>query len=202
MCLCICVCSNFSLKLQDQWSQSVCGIKIGLARKVNWNDSSHLIDSGHLLFFIIVIPREGGAFSRDFTIILAPECKAFSVALKIEKLKTPLIPGPKGAVDTNDWCIRGWLRKWNLRSRHEKTCIRCFRPGSTQTRLYNHRRWLDAWNFKFREKMGCTFYVAKIKALISCAVTCTAFVYTYAKSRFSHDAAQFYLRSGSKLHWT
>ena len=47
----------------------------------------------------------GGAFSRDFTTSLAPECRAFSGALKIEKLKAPLIPGPEGAVDTNDWCI-------------------------------------------------------------------------------------------------
>ena len=46
-----------------------------------------------------------GAFSREFTTILAPECRAFSGALKIEKLKAPLIPGPEGAVDTNDWCI-------------------------------------------------------------------------------------------------
>ena len=37
--------------------------------------------------------------------ILAPECRAFSGALQIEKLKGPLIPGPEGAVDTNDWCI-------------------------------------------------------------------------------------------------
>ena len=58
-----------------------------------------------MLFFIIVSPREGGALSRDFTIILAPECRAFSGALKIEKLKAPLIPDPEGAVDTNDWCI-------------------------------------------------------------------------------------------------
>ena len=38
-----------------------------------------------------------GAFSRDFTTILAPESRAFSGALKIEKLKAPLIPGPRGA---------------------------------------------------------------------------------------------------------
>ena len=50
-------------------------------------------------------PGEGGAFSRDFTTILAPECRALSGALKIEKLKAPLNPGPEGAVDTNDWCI-------------------------------------------------------------------------------------------------
>ena len=50
-------------------------------------------------------PGRAGAFSRDFTTILAPECRAFSGALKIEKLIAPLLPGPKGAVDTNDWCI-------------------------------------------------------------------------------------------------
>ena len=98
-CLSICVCSNSSLKPEDQCSQSLCGITIGWARKVISNDS------GHLLSFIIVSPREGGTFSRDFTTSLAPECRAFSGALKIEKLKAPLIPGPEGAVDTNDWCI-------------------------------------------------------------------------------------------------
>ena len=41
----------------------------------------------------------------DFTTILALESRAFSGALKIEKLKAPLIPGLEGAVDTNDWCI-------------------------------------------------------------------------------------------------
>ena len=44
-----------------------------------------------------------GIMFYDFTTSL--ECRAFSMALKIEKLKAPLIPGPKGAVDTNDWCI-------------------------------------------------------------------------------------------------
>ena len=40
-----------------------------------------------------------GAFSRDFTAILAPECRAFSGALKIKKLIAPLIPCPDGTVD-------------------------------------------------------------------------------------------------------
>ena len=57
------------------------------------------------MFFVIVSPGRAGAFSRDFTTVLAPESRAFSDALKIEKLKAPLIPGPEGAVDTNDWCI-------------------------------------------------------------------------------------------------
>ena len=62
-------------------------------------------DSGLLLFFVIVSPGRAGAFSRDFTTVLCPESRAFSGALKIEKLKAPLIPGPEGAEDTNDWCI-------------------------------------------------------------------------------------------------
>ena len=28
--------------------------------------------------------------------------------------------------------------------RYEKTCLRGFRPGRTQTGLYNHRRWPEA----------------------------------------------------------
>ena len=46
-----------------------------------------------------------GAFSGDFTTNLARQCRAFSGALKIEKLKAPLIRGPEGAGATNDWCI-------------------------------------------------------------------------------------------------
>ena len=52
-----------------------------------------------LLFLVIVSPWGAGAFSRGFT-------KIFSRALKIEKLKAPLFPGPGGAGDANDWCIR------------------------------------------------------------------------------------------------
>ena len=39
-------------------------------------------------------PGGAGAFSRDFTINLSPQCAAFSRALKTEKLKAPLFPGP------------------------------------------------------------------------------------------------------------
>ena len=41
----------------------------------------------------------------------------------------------------------------------------------------------------------CTIYLAKTKALISCAVTAQltcGFAFAYAISRFSHDTAQFY----------
>ena len=50
-------------------------------------------------------PPGAGAFSGDFTTNLTRQCRAFSRALKIEKLKAPLFRGPKGAGATNDWCI-------------------------------------------------------------------------------------------------
>ena len=55
-------------------------------------------NSGHLLIFIIVRLGLGGAgaFSRDFTTKLPPQCRAFSGALKIGKLKAPKFLGPKG----------------------------------------------------------------------------------------------------------
>ena len=40
---------------------------------MNSNEPGHSNDSGYLLFFTIISPREGGAYSRDFTIILAME---------------------------------------------------------------------------------------------------------------------------------
>ena len=76
--------------------------------------------------------------------------------------------------------------------RSEKTSLRGLGPGPTQTGLYRHTRWLEAGIFVFRKKRDCTNRVAKTKALISFAVTAKltcVFVFAYAKSRFSHDAA-------------
>ena len=62
-------------------------------------------DSGHLLFFITVGLRGGFKhFIRDFINKLAPHCRALSVSFKIDKIKAPLVTGPLGAVDTNNWC--------------------------------------------------------------------------------------------------
>ena len=58
-----------------------------------------------MLLFVSIDPRGMGALSRDFTTKLAPQCRAFNRALKMEKLKAPLFPGPEGVGDTNDWCI-------------------------------------------------------------------------------------------------
>ena len=62
-------------------------------------------NNSQLLFHVIVSPWGAGAFSKGFTKTLARQCRAFSRALKIEKLKAPLFPGPGGAGDANDWCI-------------------------------------------------------------------------------------------------
>ena len=60
-----------------------------------------------MLFFILILSAPGaGAFSGDLTSNLARQCRAFSRALKIEKLKAPLFRGPEGAGATNDWCIK------------------------------------------------------------------------------------------------
>ena len=62
-------------------------------------------NNSQLLFHVIVSPWGAGAFSKGFTKTLARQCRAFSRALKIEKLKAPLFPGPGGAGDAIDWCI-------------------------------------------------------------------------------------------------
>ena len=80
--------------------------------------------------------------------------------------------------------------------RLNKTCLRDFRPGSTQTGLYSHRRWLQALHFGFRKKMDCNIYVTKTKTLISCAETAQliwAFVFAYAKSTYSYDTAYLFI---------
>ena len=86
----------------------------------------------------------------------------------------------------------GTLVHLDCEPRCEKTGLRGFRPGPTQTGLYNHIRWLEARNFVFRKLRDCTTYVAKTKALISFVVTVKlicVFVFAYGKIRFSHDAA-------------
>ena len=87
--------------------------------------------------------------------------------------------------------------------RCEKTGLRSFRPGPTQTGLYIHRTWLDACNVGFRKKRDCSICVAKTKALISFTVTAKlifVFVFAYAKSRFSHDTAHICC-CHSRLHY-
>ena len=76
----------------------------------------------------------------------------------------------------------------------QKICLRGFRPVPTKTGLYTATvdgYWLEISDLG--SSSGCTIYVAKTKALISCTVTgqlIFAFVSTYAKGRFSHEVAR------------
>ena len=70
--------------------------------------------------------------------------------------------------------------------------FRCLRPGLIKTGLCSHRRWLEASHNGFKKVRNCAISVVKTKVLISCAVTAQlicVFVFAYAKSRFSDDAA-------------
>ena len=50
------------------------------------------------VFFSLLLSASGaGAFSGGFTTNLARQCRAFSRALKIEKVNAPLFRGPEGA---------------------------------------------------------------------------------------------------------
>ena len=49
-------------------------------------------------------PR-GRGFKQKFYHKFGPTVKGFSRALKIEKYKSPAIPRPQGAGDTNDFCM-------------------------------------------------------------------------------------------------
>ena len=50
-------------------------------------------------------PPESRAFSSESATNRTPQCRAFSRTLKTEMLNVPLFSGPRGAADTNDWCI-------------------------------------------------------------------------------------------------
>ena len=96
---------------------------------------------------------------RWFYQLAVPAVWGFWQRFAGQKVKVPAIPW--GAVVTNDWCtiyIRGfssaklkqplfYIANKNavtIEPCYEKTCLWSFRPGQTQTRLYNHRIWLVA----------------------------------------------------------
>ena len=87
-----CVCSNSSLKLLSQLKTKFTWDHHGIGANI------YSSNAGQLLFLFEFCQLPGaGAFSGDFTTNLARQCRAFSRALKIEKLKAPLFRGPEGA---------------------------------------------------------------------------------------------------------
>ena len=70
-----------------------------------------------------------------------------------------------------------------------------FPTRSDTNRTVQRQKMASCLIFRILEVEDCTIYVAKTKALMSCAVTVQlicAFVFAYAKSRFSYDAAHVF----------
>ena len=72
--------------------------------------------------------------------------------------------------------------------RHEKICLRDFRPGNTQTGLRSHREELEAWNFGYRRMMYFTIQAANNKGVDETArmrrLICTFVVRIWHKTGF------------------
>ena len=100
--VCMCVCSNI-------FSETTGPIEAKLHVEPPWDRGRKFIQMVQVICCSSLLSASvggGGDFSRDFTINLSPQCRAFSRALKTEKLKAPLFPGPYyGAGTTNDCCI-------------------------------------------------------------------------------------------------
>ena len=108
VCVCVCVCVSVYV------SETTGPIEAKFHVEPPWNRGRKFIQMVKAGVQVIccssLLSTTGGGggsgvFSRDFTINLSPQCMAIIRALKTEKLKAPLFPGPVGAGTTNDWCI-------------------------------------------------------------------------------------------------
>ena len=91
VCMYVCVCIFTALKPLGQLKPNVMWNLHGI-----WEESLFKWSRSFVVFHYC--HRGGGGcsfFSRDFT-TKSPQCRAFSRALKTEKLKAPLFPGPVG----------------------------------------------------------------------------------------------------------
>ena len=100
-CMCLYVCSKSSLKQLGQLKPNFIWNHNGIGEENLFKGFRSFV----VLHLNIASLWGPGAFRGAFTTNVAPQCRAFSRALKIEKLKAPLFRGPKGAGDTNDRCI-------------------------------------------------------------------------------------------------
>ena len=66
-----------------------------------------------------------------------------------------------------------------IETRHEKTCLRGFRPGKTQTGLFSYKDQLESWKFGFSKYV--LYYLSSEQQ--RCWSDC-------AENRLSHDVAQ------------
>ena len=89
MCVFVGVCSNSSLKQLGYLKLNFTWNHHGIGEEKYSNNSGHIFV---VLHFDIASLQGAGAFGKDLTTNLAPQCNAFSRALEIEKLKALLFP--------------------------------------------------------------------------------------------------------------
>ena len=151
------MCSNSSLKSLSQLKTKFTWDHHRIGEKIYSNDS------GQLLFFILILsaPRGSGAFSGDFTTNLARQCRAFSRALKIEKLKAPLFRGPEGLQMTGALHVLPTVLPTVLLLRHNtlnknNTALRKKRPC-------NKQRFFTAIKMTLFRGISLTFFILLLK---------------------------------------
>ena len=77
-----------------------------------------------------------------------------------------------------------------IEPRRQKTGLRGFRPGTSQSGLNSHRRWLETWNFGLESRGIVLSKWRKQRRWSASAKLICVFVFAYAEIRFSHVAAQ------------
>ena len=103
VCMCLRVCSKSFLKQLGQLKPNFMWNHNGIGEENLFKG----FRSFGVLHLNIVSLWGRGLYAGLLPQNVAPQCRAFSRALEIEKLKSPLFRGPEGAGDTNDWCIIG-----------------------------------------------------------------------------------------------
>ena len=94
--MCVCV---FSIIFSETTGPTVVKFHV----EPPWDRGRKFIQMVQIIFVLHYCQPPGAeAFSRDFTINLFPQCRAFSRALKTEKLKVPLSPGPGPGLQMTD----------------------------------------------------------------------------------------------------
>ena len=90
-------------------------------------------------------------FQREVSVSILLTCsrRAYNIGiLTQESVRQPFSMSalkPCGKSKTRSmWSFRYNVKQSIYEPRCEKTGLRCFRPGLTQTGLYSHRRWLEA----------------------------------------------------------
>ena len=84
------------------FSETIGPIEAKFHVEPKWDRGRKIIQIISVIRLHIVILLGARAFCRAFATNVAPQCRAFSRALEIEKLKAPLFRGHEGAGDTND----------------------------------------------------------------------------------------------------